>query len=184
MMRLLWFPLLGALVAVLVMAGVQLMLLGGAGGAGEALPWPVLLEAMDLLRYAVLGALVGAVFAPWGSRVDRPVTGALRWLLAAPLVAGLAPLVDLAARLGHVPALAELAAGYAVRTGDGIAAFAAALACAGGELAGVVAARRRLRREARIHVAADSRADAVLAEDREARARRYLESKRQSANRS
>jgi hypothetical protein len=179
MLRIVLFPLTGAVAAAGVMALVQLLLLRAGNAGAPAPPLPDLLAAMSLGRYALLGAVTGAVLAPWPARLDRAATGSLRWLLVAPLVAAVTPLVSQTFELGRLPAAGELLDGYVVRLGDGLAAVAAAVGCAIAELLGVLLARRRLRREGRIHVAADSRADVVLAHDRDERVRRYLESRRQ-----
>ncbi len=106
------YALLAAAVAAAALYGFQLYILHAAHAdlSGVGLR-TLLVEVMDLPLYALFGAVVGALLAPFPARGRGLVLRLLAWT-AVGLVAGLAaPLVRFALSLDHVPTAVEAARG-------------------------------------------------------------------------
>ena len=106
------YALLGAAVATAALYGFQLYILRAAHAdlSGVGLT-TLLVEVMDLPLYAIFGAVVGALLAPFPARGWGLVVRLLTWT-AAGLLAGLAaPFVRFALGLDHIPTAAEVTRG-------------------------------------------------------------------------
>lgn len=178
-MRILLLALAGACGAALAAFVAQLLLLRGAGADPLGLdPASLVLEVMELHRHALLGAVVGALLAPFPARPDGRLAAVLRWFAAGALVVLVWPLAVRLGLGGGLPTVTELAAGYRFPTGLIPAALGAAMACAPLDLLlSWKQHRRRLAAYRRNEMGGDNRVDETLKEFWQDRAERYLAEK-------
>jgi hypothetical protein len=145
--RILAYAALGAVVAAAVLIGLQYYILTTAhADLSEVGLRTLLVDVMDAPRYAGLGAVLGAVLAPFPWRGRNPVARLLAWTTAGLLAGLVAPTVQTALELDHLPTFAEALARLALDAKALIAGTATGLVLSWVETAVEAIARARLRR--------------------------------------
>lgn len=114
-LRIVAYAILGGLVTAAVLAGLQLYIFNLAHADIAAIPLPTLLvEQMELPRYALMGTVLGLLVAPFPGRTRHPVVRLLGWTSAGVLVGLASPLVRHLLGLHHLPTVDEVAGHFAV----------------------------------------------------------------------
>ncbi len=113
--RLAIYALSGAAVGALIMFGYHYYVLAAAGADPFSISaYGLLVEVMELPGYAVFGAVVGAVVAPFPGRGSPALWRIAGWTGAGALAAALVSYVRLVKSMGSVPSFSETLAGYAM----------------------------------------------------------------------
>jgi hypothetical protein len=146
-LRLLAFSVLGGALAAGALFALQLYVLRVARVDLTAVSLATLLvDVMDLPAYAVFGAVLGALLAPFPGRGRPPLWRLLAWTLAGATAGLAAPTAARLLDLGHIPTVAELAARVALDLKYVIAGAVVGLGLSWIETAREAVERARLRR--------------------------------------
>lgn len=146
-LRLLAFSVLGGALAAGALFALQLYVLHVARVDLTTVGLTTLLvDVMDLPAYAALGAVLGALLAPFPGRGRAPLWRLLGWTLAGATAGLAAPTAARLLDLGHVPTVAELAGSLVLDPKHVIAGAVVGLGLSWVEIGREVVERARLRR--------------------------------------
>lgn len=114
-LRIVAYAALGAAIAAAVLAGFQLYIFQLSGVDPARVPLATLLvEVMQLPRYGLLGAILGAVVAPFPARERHPAVRLLSWTTLGVLVGLAVPFARTLLALQHVPTFSDAVSHFAL----------------------------------------------------------------------